>query len=63
MSHDPWVEDSKSLDLTGSAEDRVHVPLHSQGTTRIGSQQMVTPTLPGYGGWCDSLRLMLLQQW
>ena len=57
------MEDSKSLDLTGSAEDRVHVPLHSQGTTRIGSQQMVTPTLPGYGGWCDSLRLMLLQQW
>ena len=26
MSHDPWMEDSNSLDLTDSAEDRVHVP-------------------------------------
>ena len=27
MSHDPWMEDSNSLDLTDSAEDRVHVPI------------------------------------
>ena len=27
MSHDPWMEDSNSLDLTDSAEDGVHVPL------------------------------------
>ena len=26
MSHDPWMEDSNSLDRTDSAEDRVHVP-------------------------------------
>ena len=24
---DPWMEDGNSLDLTDSAEDRVHVPL------------------------------------
>ena len=27
MSQDPWMEDGNSLDLTDSAEDRVHVPL------------------------------------
>ena len=26
MSHDPWMEDSNSLDLTEGLEDRVHVP-------------------------------------
>ena len=26
MSHDPWMEDSNSLDLTESTENRVHVP-------------------------------------
>ena len=27
MSHDPWMEDSNSLDLTEGLEDRVHVPV------------------------------------
>ena len=27
MSQNPWMEDGNSLDLTDSAEDRVHVPL------------------------------------
>ena len=36
MSHDPWMEDSNSLDLTDNVEDRVHVPLHSHVTTRSG---------------------------
>ena len=26
MSHDPWMEDSNSLDLTDNTENRVHVP-------------------------------------
>ena len=27
MSHDLWMEDNNSLDLTDSVEDRVHVPI------------------------------------
>ena len=26
MSHDPWTDDSNSLDLTDNTENRVHVP-------------------------------------
>ena len=38
------MEDSNSLDLTDSVEDRVHVPF---AFTRDHAEQMARPTLPG----------------
>ena len=47
MSHDPWMEDSNSLDQLIVRKIESMCLLHSHVTIRIGLQQMVRPTLPG----------------
>ena len=49
MSHDPWMEDSNSLDLTDSVEDRVHVPFaftrdHAEWLTADGQANFARGT-------------------
>ena len=49
MSHDPWMEDSNSLDLADSVEDRVHVPFaftrdHAEWLTADGQANFARGT-------------------
>ena len=49
MSHDPWMEDSNSLDLTEGLEDRVHVPFvytrdHAEWLTADGQASFARGT-------------------
>ena len=49
MSHDPWMEDSNSLDLTDNVEDRVHVPFaftrdHAEWLTADGQANFARGT-------------------
>ena len=49
MSHDPWMEDSKSLDLTEGLEDRIHVPFvytrdHAEWLTADGQASFARGT-------------------
>ena len=49
MSHDPWMEDSNSLDLTEGLEDRVHVPFvytrdHAEWLTADGQANFARGT-------------------
>ena len=49
MTHDPWIEDSNSLDLTDCVEDRIHVPFaytrdHAEWLTADGQANFARGT-------------------